>query len=103
MLVIILLQVDCVRDSNTTELFHKTQFKIKIIQRLSLPCQVLALGGAFIPVLGGNITMPSIIYGMKILAQNVTGITVPNSGHFIPEEQPQFLADQLLKFFGNAK
>ena len=47
--------------------------------------------------------MPSIIYGMKILAQNVTGITVPNSGHFIPEEQPQFLADQLLKFFGNAK
>ena len=64
---------------------------------------VLALGEAFIPVLGGNITMPSIIYGMKILAQNVTGITVPNSGHFIPEEQPQFLADQLLKFFGNAK
>ena len=69
--------------------------------KLTMP--VLALGGAFIPVLGGNITMPSIIYGMKILAQNVTGITVPNSGHFIPEEQPQFLADQLLKFFGNAK
>jgi pimeloyl-ACP methyl ester carboxylesterase len=45
--------------------------------------------------------MSSIIYGMKILAQNVTGITVPNSGHFIPEEQPQFLSDQLLKFFGN--
>jgi len=28
---------------------------------------------------------------------------VPNSGHFIPEEQPQFLTDQLLKFFGNDK
>jgi pimeloyl-ACP methyl ester carboxylesterase len=67
--------------------------------KLTMP--VLALGGSFIPVLGGNITMPSIIYGMKILAQNVTGITVPNSGHFIPEEQPQFLSDQLLKFFGN--
>jgi pimeloyl-ACP methyl ester carboxylesterase len=64
---------------------------------------VLALGGSFIPVLGGNITMPSIIYAMKILAQNVQGITVPNSGHFIPEEQPQFLTDQLLKFFGNDK
>lgn len=65
--------------------------------KLTMP--VLALGGSFIPVLGGNITMPSIIYGMKILAQNVTGITVPNSGHFIPEEQPQFLTDKLIKFF----
>jgi pimeloyl-ACP methyl ester carboxylesterase len=44
--------------------------------------------------------MQSIVYGMKLLAQNVTGITVPNSGHFIPEEQPQFVIDQLLKFFG---
>ncbi|MGC2426278.1 MAG: alpha/beta hydrolase [Nitrososphaeraceae archaeon] len=43
--------------------------------------------------------MQSIVYGMKILAQNVTGITVPNSGHFIPEEQPQFVIDQLFKFF----
>jgi pimeloyl-ACP methyl ester carboxylesterase len=67
--------------------------------KLTMP--VLALGGSFIPVLGGNITMPSIIYGMKTLAQNVTGITVLNSGHFIPEEQPQFLSDQLLKFFAN--
>jgi len=24
------------------------------------------------------------------LAQNVTGIVVPNSGHFIPEEQPDY-------------
>jgi pimeloyl-ACP methyl ester carboxylesterase len=68
--------------------------------KLTMP--VLALGGAFIPVLGGNITMPSIIYGMKILAQNVQGITVPNSGHFIPEEQPKFVIDQLFKFFGNS-
>jgi pimeloyl-ACP methyl ester carboxylesterase len=66
--------------------------------KLTMP--VLALGGAFIPVLGGNITMPSIIYGMKVLAQNVTGIIVPNSGHFIPEEQPKFVIDQLFKFFG---
>jgi pimeloyl-ACP methyl ester carboxylesterase len=69
--------------------------------KLTMP--VLALGGEYIPTLGGNIAMPTVIYGMKILAQNVTGIIVPNSGHFIPEEQPQFLADQLLKFFGNAK
>ena len=66
--------------------------------KLTMP--VLALGGSYIPTFGGNITMPTIIYGMKALAQNVTGITVPNSGHFIPEEQPKFLVDQLFKFFG---
>jgi pimeloyl-ACP methyl ester carboxylesterase len=66
--------------------------------KLSMP--VLAIGGGFIPVLGGNITMPSVVYGMKILAQNVEGIKVPNTGHFIPEEQPQFLIKQLANFFG---
>jgi pimeloyl-ACP methyl ester carboxylesterase len=53
-------------------------------------------------VFGGNITMPTIIYGMQQLAQNVQSITVPNSGHFIPEEQPEFVIDQLFKFFGNS-
>jgi pimeloyl-ACP methyl ester carboxylesterase len=45
--------------------------------------------------------MPIAEYGMKILAQNVTGITVPNSGHWIPEEQPEFVIKQLANFFGN--
>ena len=66
--------------------------------KLTMP--VLAMGAGYIPALGGKIPMQSIVYGMKLLAQNVTGITVPNSGHFIPEEQPQFVIDQLLKFFG---
>jgi hypothetical protein len=35
---------------------------------------VLALGAGYIPTFGGNITMPTIIYGMKLLAENVTGI-----------------------------
>jgi pimeloyl-ACP methyl ester carboxylesterase len=47
------------------------------------------------------ITMSAVIYGMKILAQNAQGITVPNSGHFIPEEQPDFVVDLLFKFFRN--
>jgi pimeloyl-ACP methyl ester carboxylesterase len=64
--------------------------------KLTMP--VLALGGGYIPTFGGNITMPTVIYGMNILAQNVTGITVPNSGHYIPEEQPQFVINQLSKF-----
>ena len=67
-----------------------------------LPMPVLALGGAYLPVLGGNITMPSIIYGMQQSAENVTGIIVPNSGHFIPEEQPQFVINQLSNFFRNS-
>jgi pimeloyl-ACP methyl ester carboxylesterase len=65
-----------------------------------LPMPVLALGAAYIPVLGGNITMPTIIYGMQQLAENVQGIKVPNSGHFIAEEQPQFVINQLSNFFG---
>jgi pimeloyl-ACP methyl ester carboxylesterase len=69
--------------------------------QIKLPMPVLALGGSYLPVLGGNITMPSIIYGMQQLAENVTGIKVPNSGHFIPEEQPQFVINQLSNFFGS--
>jgi pimeloyl-ACP methyl ester carboxylesterase len=65
--------------------------------KLTMP--VLALGGGYIPTLGGNITMPTVIYGMKILAQNVQGITVSNSGHFIPEEQPDFVIKALDNFF----
>jgi pimeloyl-ACP methyl ester carboxylesterase len=65
--------------------------------KLTMP--VLALGAGYIPAFGGNITMPTIVYGMQILAQNATGIIVPNSGHWIPEERPDFVLDQLSKFF----
>jgi pimeloyl-ACP methyl ester carboxylesterase len=61
---------------------------------------VLALGGGYNPALGGNITMPSVIYGMKILAENVTAIKVPNSAHWIPEERPDFVIKMLDNFFG---
>src|SRR5919202_524763 len=68
--------------------------------KLTMP--VLALGGGYIPAFGGNITMP-IVYGMKILAQNVQGVTVPNSGHYIAEEQPVFAVRSLNNFFrGNS-
>ena len=52
--------------------------------KLTMP--VLALAGGYIPIFGGNITMPSIVYSMKMLAQNVQTIIIPNSGHWIPEE-----------------
>ena len=65
--------------------------------KLTMP--VLAVGGANSPVGGPNITMSSVVYGMKILAQNVQGIVVPNSGHWIPEEQPEFVIKMLENFF----
>jgi pimeloyl-ACP methyl ester carboxylesterase len=79
------IQQDAIQDMN----YSKT--------KLTMP--VLAVGGGYIPTLGGNITMPTIIPNMKILAQNVTGIIVPNSGHWIPEEQPVFLVKLLNNFF----
>jgi hypothetical protein len=35
------------------------------------------------------------------LATNVQGVIVPYSGYWIPEEQPDFLLDQLSNLFGN--
>jgi pimeloyl-ACP methyl ester carboxylesterase len=68
--------------------------------KLTMP--VLALGGGYIPIFG-NITMSAAEYGMKILAQNVTGIIVPNSGHYIAEEQPNVVVKLLNNFFnGNS-
>ena len=66
--------------------------------KLTMP--VLTLGAGYIPALGGNVTMPTVIYGMKILAENVTGIKVPNSGTGFQKSSPQFVIKQLAKFFG---
>ena len=55
--------------------------------KTNLTMPVLAIGAGYSPILGGNVTMPATIYGMKQLAQNVTGVVVPNSGHWIPEER----------------
>ena len=35
--------------------------------KIKLTMPVLALGGGYVPTFGGNITMPTVIYGMKIL------------------------------------
>ena len=65
--------------------------------KLTMP--VLAVGGANSAVGGPTIAKSSVVYGMKILAQNVQGIIVPNSGHWIPEEQPDFVVKLLNNFF----
>ena len=59
-------------------------------QKLDIP--ILTIGGE---AGVGNITISSF----QKVANNVTGITLPNTGHFIPEERPYFLTKQLLDFF----
>jgi pimeloyl-ACP methyl ester carboxylesterase len=66
--------------------------------KTNLTMPVLALGAGYIPALGGN---PNTAAGdvMNMLAQNVTGIIVPNSGHYIQEEQPDVVVKLLNNFF----
>jgi pimeloyl-ACP methyl ester carboxylesterase len=69
--------------------------------KTNLTMPVMTLGAGYIPVFGGPNTFAE--YGMKQLAQNVTAITVPNSGHYIPEEQPEVVVKHLNNFFtGNS-
>jgi pimeloyl-ACP methyl ester carboxylesterase len=68
--------------------------------KLTMP--VLALGAGYIPAFGG-ISNPTAVLGMQQLAENVTGIIVPNAGHFIQEEQPDVVVKLLNNFFrGNS-
>src|SRR5262245_52416381 len=60
---------------------------------------VLVLGGDIYPALGGDYPGNFALSSTQALASNVTGITVPLSGHWIPEEQPKFVLEQLAKFF----
>jgi pimeloyl-ACP methyl ester carboxylesterase len=65
--------------------------------KITMP--VLVLGGDIYPALGGDYPGNFALESTQALATNVTGITVPFSGHWIPEEQPQFVIEQLAKFF----
>jgi pimeloyl-ACP methyl ester carboxylesterase len=59
-------------------------------EKLEIP--ILTIGGEA----GlGNATTTSF----QKVANNVTGITLPNTGHFIPEERPNFVIKQILDFF----
>ena len=60
----------------------------------------------------GRLAMPVLAIGsdqgsiadmaspLRPFCETLTGITIANSGHFIPEEQPDVLADELARFFG---
>jgi pimeloyl-ACP methyl ester carboxylesterase len=64
-----------------------------------LPMPVLALGGGRAEARGrGDEPLESL----RLIASQVEGGTIPDCGHFIPEEQPALLAERLLAFFAAA-
>ena len=64
--------------------------KNMLLNKTDLP--ILTIGGeaGF-----GNLTTTSF----QKFANNVTGITLPKIGHFIPSERPNFVTKQILEFF----
>ena len=70
--------------------------------KTKLTMLVLTFGAGYIPAFRDDVTINYALYGMQKLAQNVTDIKVPLSGHWIPEEWPDFVVDQLFKFFRNS-
>jgi hypothetical protein len=59
-------------------------------EKLRIP--ILTIGGE---AGVGNFTTTTF----QMVANNVTGITLPNTGHFIPEERPNVLIKYILEFF----
>jgi pimeloyl-ACP methyl ester carboxylesterase len=64
--------------------FNKRNFKDK----LRVP--LLAVGGQY--------AIPNIGDALRPYFERVTSVVVPNSGHFVPEEQPEALAKALRAF-----
>jgi pimeloyl-ACP methyl ester carboxylesterase len=61
---------------------------------VKLPMPVLALGG--------KCSFDSAaLDSMRLLATNVSGGVIPDTGHWIAEERPIFLTQQLFAFFGS--
>jgi pimeloyl-ACP methyl ester carboxylesterase len=64
--------------------------------RLTMP--VLALGGARAEARGRGLEP---LESLRMIADKIEGGEVPDSGHFVPEEQTEWLADRLLTFFSS--
>jgi pimeloyl-ACP methyl ester carboxylesterase len=64
--------------------FNRTHSKSKLTTRL------LAVGGQY--------SIPTMAEALRPHFEHVTGVVIPNSGHFVPEEQPEALAKALMSF-----
>jgi pimeloyl-ACP methyl ester carboxylesterase len=74
----------------------------ELVNKSKLQIPVLVLAGDFYPAFGGDVPGNPVMKGVKALAENVNGTVVPLSGHWIPEEQPGFVIEQLGNFFGDS-
>jgi pimeloyl-ACP methyl ester carboxylesterase len=59
--------------------------------KLSMPVLALSADQGSIPEMAGP---------LRAFADDVHGVTIAHCGHFLPEEQPTAVAEQLLRFFG---
>src|SRR5215212_7236327 len=71
----------------------------KELSETKLQIPVLVLGGDIYPAVGGDLPGNFALSSIQSLASNVSGVTVPLSGHWIPEEQPGFVIEKLARFF----
>ncbi len=74
-------------------------------QRISqgeITTPVLVLDGNIYPTLGGDFPGNLELSSMQALAANVTGITLPFQDTGFHKLLPQFVINQLFKFFGNS-
>lgn len=65
-------------------------------------CERLSQGKLALPVLAVSAdqgSVPDMASPLRTFAHQVEGVTVAHSGHFIPEEQPEKLAQLLTTFF----
>jgi pimeloyl-ACP methyl ester carboxylesterase len=69
--------------------FNKKHFKSK------MPIRLFAVGGQY--------SIPNMGDSLKPYFENVTSLVVPDSGHFVPEEQPEALAKSLKAFLRVAR
>ena len=67
-----------------------------ILARGKLPMPVLGLGGT-----EGWGRGEEVLQSCRRIANNVTGGVIENAGHWVPEEQPEALVQELLSFFND--
>lgn len=72
--------------------FPQDEKDSEVLSKNRLDVPVLALGGEIT-------TGPFIVDMVKEVANNVIGGSIPGTGHWIPEENPDYLIDQLYDFF----
>lgn len=76
------------------ETIEQTEQYAKLLSKIKTP--ILGLGGE--KSMGERTKQM-----LEGVASNVRGGIVPDCGHFVPDEQPNYLVEQLLAFFGEQK